>query len=238
VFEILRKLKLNVMGDIGCYTLGALPPLSAMDLCVCMGAGVNAAFGIQQVEKEDAKRKTVAVIGDSTFLHSGITGLLNIVYNNGNTVVIIMDNATTAMTGGQEHPASGKTLAGGSAPKVDFAALAKSLGVENVAVVDPYNLDETRKAIENALEVPGPAVVITRAPCVFLQDKSTFTTVAIDYGECSTCKLCLNIGCPGIEFDPDAGEKGTIIINENLCIGCSVCEQVCPRDAIGEVTGV
>lgn len=234
IFYALNQLKAYVMGDIGCYTLGFLPPLSAMDTCVCMGAGIGNAIGITKVLSPEEKKKVVAVIGDSTFLHSGITGLLDMVYNNVPATVIILDNRITAMTGRQENPASGFTLTGEEAYKVDLPQLVRSLGVKNVRVIDPLNLDETKQVLQEEMERPEPSVVITRRPCVLIKREGVYeggAGVEVDIELCAGCKACLKLGCPAIIWQAD-GKKGKAFIDPQLCTGCNVCEQVCKLNAI------
>ncbi|MEW6574288.1 MAG: indolepyruvate ferredoxin oxidoreductase subunit alpha [Bacillota bacterium] len=230
LFYVLKKLRLNVMGDIGCYTLGSLPPLTAMDTCICMGAGVGMAHGMTKADPETGG-KTVAVIGDSTFVHSGITGLIDIVYNKGITTVIIADNRTTAMTGHQEHPGTGMTVRREPTKAVDFAKLARALGVTRVAVVDPCDLAGTRKAIQHAVKSPAPAVIVARRPCVLLT-RSAPNPPDTRPEACKGCTLCLGLGCPALSLP-----GGRIAINPYLCVGCGLCAQVCRRAAIAKEAG-
>jgi indolepyruvate ferredoxin oxidoreductase, alpha subunit len=223
VFVALRKLKCFVTGDIGCYTLGTLPPLSALHTCLCMGAGIGQAHGINTVFGET---RSVAVIGDSTFIHSGITGLINIAYNGSKSVVVILDNATTAMTGGQEHPATGRTLSGKPARKLSLEGLCRAAGIDNVVVVDPVNLANVETALQEALASDGPAVVIARRPCVLLSRERS-APYSIDAEVCVECGQCLGLGCPAI-----SSEDGRPVIDAGLCTGCGLCAQVCPTDAI------
>jgi indolepyruvate ferredoxin oxidoreductase alpha subunit len=225
VFAALRKLKAFVTGDIGCYTLGTLPPLSALHTCLCMGAGVGEAHGINAVCGE---KKAVAVIGDSTFVHSGITGLVNIAYNNSNSVVIILDNATTAMTGGQEHPATGRLLTGEPASKLSLEGICNAAGIEKVDVVDPVDITATEATIRAAMDHDGPAVVIARRPCVLLS-RDHEPAYEIDEDTCVQCGLCVRLGCPAIGV-----EDGQPMIDAALCTGCNLCAQVCPKDAISQ----
>ncbi|MEW6448092.1 MAG: indolepyruvate ferredoxin oxidoreductase subunit alpha [Bacillota bacterium] len=231
LFYVLKKLRLNVMGDIGCYTLGSLPPLEAMDTCICMGAGVGMAHGMAKADPETG-RKTVAVIGDSTFVHSGITGLIDIVYNRGCTTLIIADNRTTAMTGHQDHPGTGVTVRREPTKAVDFAKLARAIGVTRIAVVDPYDLLSTRKAIQRAVNSSVPAVVIARRPCVLLTRPELKPPVTRAEA-CKGCTLCLGLGCPALSLP-----EGRIAINPHLCVGCGLCAQVCRRGAIAKEAGV
>ncbi len=233
VFHVLRKLRAIVVGDIGCYTLGSLPPLNALDTCVCMGASVSGLLGFTKVLPEKERKKTVAVIGDSTFVHSGITGLVDNVYNRGTGTIIIMDNSTTAMTGIQDHPGTGVTLRGEETHQLDFVKLAEAIGVPHVEVLDPYDLDETERVIRSAMERDELSLLIARRPCA-LMIRLNDPPVYIDQDLCTRCGACLRIGCPAIvEAEPEEGEKkGRITINEILCNGCGICVQVCKFDAI------
>lgn len=228
IFYTLNKMKLIVTGDIGCYTLGAYPPLVAMDSCVCMGASVGMAHGMGIALSQDRrKKKLVGVIGDSTFVHSGITGLINAVYNKGLSTIIILDNFTTAMTGHQNHPATGVTLSGEKTHQLDLAQLCRSIGVKRVKVIDPYDLIEIKSVLKEELAAEEASVVISRAPCVLLR-KSPFhppATLAEEY--CEDCGLCYKLGCPAIE---ESGGKP--IIDPSLCCGCTLCVQVCNLGAL------
>lgn len=227
LFYVLKSLKLNVMGDIGCYTLGGLPPLSAIDTCICMGAGIGMAHGMSKASPDNAAR-TVAVIGDSTFIHSGITSLIDIVYNKGVTTVIIADNQTTAMTGHQPHPGTGQTARGEPTKALDFTKLARAIGVARVKVVDPLDLTATKKAIQRALRVPAPAVVVASRPCVLLSRPGP-NPVPVKPDACKGCKRCLQLGCPALSLP-----EGRVAVNPYLCVGCGLCAQVCPYGAIGK----
>lgn len=234
IFYTLSKLKLFVTGDIGCYTLGALPPLQAMDTCICMGGSIGHAMGIDKALGRENLGKTVAVIGDSTFLHSGITGLLDIVYNRGSATVMILDNRITAMTGRQENPASGRTLRGEETKSVDFTELSRALGVDHVVTINPYDLSEVETVIREEINRPEPSVIISSAPCVLHRTKKKEKTEPLRVAEekCIGCRVCLNIGCPAIEWKPERGKKGQPFINPGLCNGCRVCQQVCKTEAI------
>ncbi|GAV22862.1 indolepyruvate ferredoxin oxidoreductase subunit alpha [Carboxydothermus pertinax] len=225
VFYTLKELKLTVTGDIGCYTLGVMPPLGAIDTTVCMGAGIGMALGMEKASPEFAK-KTVAVIGDSTFLHSGITPLIDMVYNGGKGTILILDNRTTAMTGHQPHPATGQTLMGEPAPQVDFEALAKALGVRRVETVDPFNLKELKKVIAREVAAEEVSVVVVRRECALLPNQSREPLTVIEE-KCTGCQRCLKLGCPAIAFKD---KKATI--DPLLCNGCGVCAQVCRFSAI------
>lgn len=238
VFYTLNQLKAYVTGDIGCYTLGFMPPLSAMDTCVCMGASIGMATGVTKVVSPEEKKKVVAVIGDSTFLHTGINGLMDMVYNNAPATVIILDNSITAMTGRQDNPASGHTLMDDPAHAINFPLLCKALGVKNIRVINPLDLEETRRVIAEEMERPEPSVIITNKPCVLIKRDEIFQkgpTYSIDADKCTGCRACLKIGCPAIEWRPagDGSKKGKAHIDPLLCTGCDVCRQLCNFDAIG-----
>lgn len=227
VFYTLNKLKLTVTGDIGCYTLGALPPLNAIDTCVEMGASLGNAFGMEKVLGEKSDKKIVAVIGDSTFFHSGITPLIDIVYNKGTSTVIILDNRITAMTGHQEHPGTGKTLMGEDTVTINPEDIVKACGVKHVFTVDPYNLKELKKVIKREVERKEPSVIIAGRPCMLLliRKREVGKPFYVDKEECIGCKICLQLGCPAISMK---NEKA--YINEFFCVGCGVCAQLCPKD--------
>lgn len=224
VFYLLKQLKLFVTGDIGCYTLGALPPLDSMDTCICMGASVPMALGFEKAHPELAE-KTVAVIGDSTFVHSGITGLIDIVYNRGTSTVLILDNSTTAMTGHQEHPGTGKTLDRQPTATLDLEALCKAVGVKRTFVVDPFDMAELKEALQREVAAREPSVIIAKRPCVLIV-KQEDPVLTIDHAKCVGCKICMRLGCPAISHD---NKKSTV--NAALCVGCAVCAQVCKFDA-------
>lgn len=233
VFAITNKLKLVVNGDIGCYTLGFLPPLSALDTCGCMGASIGVAHG---ANKAGLQKKNVAVIGDSTFFHSGMPALLNTAYNKSDTITIILDNRTTAMTGHQENPATGKNLAGETASQVDFQKISQAMGIKNTYLVDPYNLKETETALREAMKVDGPAVIVAERACALLPDvRREWVALDIDPVRCNGCGLCFQIGCPAIlrseSFDEKTG-RNLAEIDPLLCTGCEICAQVCARGAI------
>lgn len=229
VFHVLKKLKLHVSGDIGCYTLAAFPPLSSMDTSICMGASVGMALGFEKARGKDFAKKSIAVIGDSTFLHSGITGLIDVVYNQGNTTVIILDNSITGMTGHQENPSTGYTLEGSPTYSVDFEALGKAVGIKRVKTVDAYDIDELEKIVKEETNVEEPSLIITKRPCVLIKRANMIKSpLAIDVDKCTSCKLCLKIGCPAISF-----KDGIMSINQILCVGCELCTEMCKFDAIG-----
>jgi indolepyruvate ferredoxin oxidoreductase alpha subunit len=225
VFSALRKLKLLVTGDIGCYTLGCLPPLSAIDTTFCMGASIGNATGFKKAGED----KVVAVIGDGTFLHSGLPSLMSAVYNQVPTTVILLDNSTTGMTGHQGHPGTGRTLQNAPAPGVDYEALLRSIGVQHVTVLDPWELKEMRRAIKDAHAYPGPAVVIARRACVLLPEEKAKgrTPFWVNEEACIQCDYCMESGCPALVM---AGDYPAI--RDWECIGCAICAQLCPVDAI------
>lgn len=227
LFYCLSKLKVTVSGDIGCYTLGASAPLSAMDTTICMGASVSALHGFNKARGEEAEKKSVAVIGDSTFMHSGMTGLVNIAYNSTNSTVIILDNSITGMTGHQQNPTTGKNLKGDPAAAVNLEALCKALGIQRVRVVDPYCLAETEKAIKEELAVAEPSVIISRRPCALLKYVKHKPSLKVDSEKCKGCKMCMKLGCPAISI-----KDGKAVIDHTQCVGCGICQEMCRFDAI------
>ncbi len=234
VFYALHRLRAVVMGDIGCYSLGAFAPLSAMDTLVCMGASVGNAHGM---EKAGQPGRVVAVIGDSTFYHSGITGLLNMVYNQGTGTVVVLDNGTTAMTGHQQHPGTGHTLSGRETVTSAVEDVARGLGVARVRVVDPYDLEQTYAVLKEEIDAPAVSVVVSRRPCLLAARVKVERTYEVDPERCEACGACLRIGCPAIEVTdvvPAGRKTGKVRISEVLCVGCGMCVQVCKLDAIGE----
>ena len=228
LFYTLKKLKLNVLGDIGCYTLGAAPPLQAMDACLCMGASVSGLHGFNKAGGAEQEKKSVAVIGDSTFMHSGITGLVNIAYNESNSTVIILDNSTTGMTGHQQNPTTGFNLKGDPCTKIDLESLCRAVGIRRVRVVDPYNLAQCEEAVKEELAAEEPSVIISRRPCALLKYVRHPGPIAVDAGKCVGCRSCMRIGCPCISI-----REGKAVIDRTQCVGCGVCQQLCPVDAIG-----
>ncbi len=243
-FSALKKNKVYVAGDIGCYTLGALPPVGMLDNCLCMGAGIGIASGLDRSLGELAEGKAVAVIGDSTFFHSGMTPLLELAYNGGKTTVVIMDNRTTAMTGAQPHPGTGFTLRHDPTPSVDIQKLAESFGFKRIKTLNPYEVRETQKVVKEELEAPEPSLIVAQAPCALLKTDRILPDkpLRIDKDVCKACKACINTGCPALEFvkfeTPPEGDKrkGYSKINEALCVGCRTCFEVCKFDAIGEAS--
>ena len=230
-FMALKKLKVAVTGDIGCYTLGVLEPLNAMDTCICMGASIGNAIGMEKVK--GSERGTVAVIGDSTFFHSGITGLVDAVYNNSNVTVIILDNRATAMTGGQQHPATGKTLMGKDAGVVDIEKLVTALGVKNFRRLDAYDYAAALAMIKEEINNPGPSVILTTRPCVLMPKRIMEEPYVVDLDLCNACGACFRISCPAISAAEET-ERGRpkALIDQSLCTGCTLCSQVCPEEAI------
>lgn len=232
VFYVLRKLKVNVPGDIGCYTLGALPPLESLDTCICMGSGIGHAVGMERADPALAG-KTVAVIGDSTFFHSGITPLIDLVYSGSRATVIILDNRTTAMTGHQDHPGTGLGLQGEKRTPVDLEPLCRALGVRRVTTVDPMNMQKLEETITAELAADEPSVIIARRPCALLERKSTIP-LQVDPQKCSSCAICLGLGCPAIS---GAVKNNPAVIDSALCTGCGLCAQICRRQAITTLEG-
>ena len=226
MFYALAKNKITVLGDIGCYTLGSAPPLTALDSTLCMGASVSGIHGFLAARPEMAG-KTVAVIGDSTFMHSGMTGLVNIAYNATNSTVIILDNSITGMTGHQQNPTTGYNIKGDPAAKVDLEALCRALGIRRVRVVDPYDLKMCEEAVKEELAAKEPSVIISRRPCVLLKYVKHNPPLKVDSEKCRSCKRCMGLGCPAISM------KGKARIDATLCVGCGVCAQLCAFDAIG-----
>ncbi|KAF0218514.1 MAG: indolepyruvate ferredoxin oxidoreductase alpha [Geobacteraceae bacterium] len=236
VFYALNRQKAFVTGDIGCYTLGFMPPLSAMDTCICMGASIGNATGITKVLSPEERKKVVAVIGDSTFLHSGITALLDMAYNKAPATVLLLDNRITAMTGRQENPASGFTLMGEETFQVDFPQLIAALGIKHVRTIDPYDLEETMLVLKEEMEREEPSVIITQRACVLIKRDGVFergTAHGVGIELCIGCKACLKLGCPAIVWQPAEGKKGRAYIDPLLCTGCGVCAQLCKFSAIG-----
>ncbi len=227
MFYTLAKNKITVHGDIGCYTLGAVPPLNALDTTLCMGASISGLHGFNAARGEATEGKSVAVIGDSTFMHSGMTGLVNVAYNATNSTVIILDNSITGMTGHQQNPTTGYNIKGEVAAKVNLEALCKALGINRVRVVDPYNLKECDTAIKEELAVEEPSVIISRRPCVLLKSVKALPSLVVDADKCKSCKRCMGLGCPAISM-----KDGKAVIDNTLCVGCGVCKQLCAFDAI------
>ena len=225
LFYTLKKNKLTVMGDIGCYTLGAVAPLAAMDATICMGASISGLHGF--LKSGGDSKNTVAVIGDSTFMHSGMTGLVNVAYNESNATVIILDNSITGMTGHQQNPTTGYNLKGDPATKIDLETLCHAIGIRRVRVVDPYNLKECDEAVREELAADEPSVIISRRPCALLKTVKHGKPLFVDQDQCKECGMCMKIGCPAISM---IGGKAKI--DNTLCTGCGVCRQLCKFDAL------
>ena len=233
IMHALRELKIIATGDIGCYTLAALPPMQAIDTCIAMGSSIGNALGIEKALQGESSPKVAAVIGDSTFIHSGIPALLDVAYNKGRVMVILLDNRTTAMTGGQDHPGTGITLKGEQGHKLDLSRLCQALGIEKVREVDPYNLRQTRAVLKEELNSSLPSVIITNRPCILLEIGTKREAYCVDAGRCIGCRLCLQLGCPALQWEPDGGKgKGVIRINEISCNACGLCAQLCRQEAI------
>ena len=228
LFSALKPLNVMVSGDIGCYTLGALSPLGMLDTTICMGASVSALHGRNKIRPDEAK-KSVAVIGDSTFVHSGITGMINAVYNQSNSKIIVLDNSITGMTGHQQNPTTGKRIDGEPTTAIDLEALAHAVGIERVLVVDPYDIAGTRAAIKAELEVEAPSLIISRRPCILLKEVKRNPPYHIEADKCMGCKACMRIGCPAISF-----KDGKSNIDFTQCTGCGMCQPLCKFDAIKE----
>lgn len=227
LYYAIKPFKPYVSGDIGCYTLGASAPLSMMDACVCMGASVSALHGFNTARGKEQARRSLAVIGDSTFIHSGITGLIDIVYNKGTSTVVVLDNSTTGMTGHQNNPANGLTIKGDPTSAVDLEALARAVGIRRVRVVDPFDVEGTRKAIGEELEAEEPSLVISRRPCALLKSVKPQPALRVEDAKCVGCKACLTVGCPAISF-----KDGKAVIDSVQCLGCGVCAYACRTGAL------
>jgi len=228
LFYTLGKMGVTVVGDIGCYTLGATPPLSAMDTQICMGASVSALHGFVRA----GGKNVVGVIGDSTFAHMGVPGLIDIGYNGSDSTLLILDNSTTGMTGHQENPTTGVNIKGEKAGKMDIEAMCIACGVERVTVVDPNNLSQCEKVIKEEMAIPGPSVIIARRPCMLLKSSKPNPPLMVDESSCTGCKVCMKIGCPAISMiATDDGTEKKAAINKTLCVGCEVCTQLCKFDA-------
>ena len=225
-FYVLKKLGLVVSGDIGCYTLGAAAPLQSVDTTICMGASVSAALGMAKARGAEFNKKLVSVIGDSTFMHSGITGLVDIVYNKGNNTVIILDNSITGMTGHQNNPTTGYTIRGEETKQVNLIALCKAVGIEHVVVADPFDIKNFEKVVKTEVEREEPSVIIAQRPCALLKSVK-YTGHCKISDNCKNCKLCMKLGCPAISL-----KDGKPVIDETQCNGCGLCINVCPFGAI------
>lgn len=227
MFYTLSKNKCTVMGDIGCYTLGAVAPLSAMEVTACMGASIGMTHGFNKALGEESQGKTVAVIGDSTFMHSGMTGLANIAYNQSNSTVIILDNSITGMTGHQQNPTTGYNIKGDPAGKIDLEALCKAMGIASVRVVDPYDLAQTDAVLKEELAKEEPSVIISRRPCALLKTVKAKPPIKCNPDKCKGCTKCMKLGCPAISM-----KDGKACVDQTLCVGCGVCQQLCAFGAL------
>jgi indolepyruvate ferredoxin oxidoreductase alpha subunit len=229
-FFILNRLRIGATSDIGCYTLGVMPPLEGLDSCVCMGASIGNALGFEKALGEESEERMVAVIGDSTFVHSGMTGLADVAYNKGTTTVIVLDNSTTAMTGHQDHPGTGRTLMGEPTVKLDFIKLAQSMGIRDARRVNAYDVDAVRKAVQEATNTEEPSLLVMQGTCILLDRKKWGPALSVNSDDCTSCGLCLKLGCPAISRDED----GKAVISPIFCVGeaCSMCAQICPVGAI------
>ena len=227
MYYVLKKLGLTVCGDIGCYTLGALPPLSSVDYCVCMGAGIGMAHGMEKARGKDFTEKLVAVIGDSTFIHSGITGMIDVVYNKGISTIIILDNSITGMTGHQQNPTTGFTIKGEPTKNVDLVKLANAVGIERVTVADPFDLENFEKVVKEEVAAKEPSVIISQRPCALLKSVNYGKPCYIDTEKCKNCKMCMKLGCPAISI-----KDNKISIDASQCNGCMLCTNVCKFGAI------
>ncbi|MBR3310510.1 MAG: indolepyruvate ferredoxin oxidoreductase subunit alpha [Solobacterium sp.] len=226
MFYTLKKNRVTVLGDIGCYTLGAVAPLGAIEMTLCMGASIGAVHGFNKILGKESESKTVAVIGDSTFMHSGMTGLANVAYNQSNSTIIILDNSITGMTGHQQNPTTGYNIKGDPAGKIDLEALCRSMGFSHVRVADPYNLAECDRVLKEELDYEGPSVIISRRPCALLKYVKHKAPLKVNPDKCVGCKSCMQIGCPAVSI-----KNGKAFIDNTLCVGCGVCSQMCRFDA-------
>ena len=226
-FYVLKKLGLTVCGDIGCYTLGATPPLSSIDTTICMGASIGAALGMAKARGSEFAKKLVSVIGDSTFIHSGITGLIDVVYNKGINTVIILDNSITGMTGHQDNPTTGKTIRGEATKQVDLELLAKAVGIDRVRVVDPFDVKAMEAAVREEVAADEPSLIIAQRPCALLKYVKYTGRCRVDAKACRDCRMCMKLGCPALTV-----REGRVVIDATQCNGCGLCVNVCPFHAI------
>jgi indolepyruvate ferredoxin oxidoreductase alpha subunit len=229
IFFGLGRHDVVITGDIGCYSLGALPPLSRMDTILCMGGGVSVAHGM---ERAGEPRPVVGIVGDSTFFHSGITGLMDIAYNKGKSTIIVLDNRTTAMTGHQENPGSGKTLMDEPTGVVSIEEVGRAVGMKNIATIDSRNLKQVRATLKEAIESDEPWLIVAKGSCPLYERKNPGDPITIDQSKCKKCKLCLKLGCPAIEKEGNGQDGETIRINELTCAGCTLCLQTCPHGCL------
>jgi indolepyruvate ferredoxin oxidoreductase alpha subunit len=228
LFYTLNRNKCTVLGDIGCYTLGAVAPLSSIEMTLCMGASISGLHGFNKALGKESENRTVCVIGDSTFMHSGMTGLANVAYNQSNSTVIILDNSITGMTGHQQNPTTGYNIKGDPAGKIDLEALCRAMGFRSVTVVDPYDLAQCERVVKEELAAAEPSVIISRRPCALLKYVKHAPPLKVDADKCVGCKSCMRIGCPAISV-----RDGKARIDETLCVGCGVCSQLCRPGALG-----
>ena len=226
LFYTLKKNKCTVLGDIGCYTLGAVPPLSTIEMTLCMGASIGATHGFNKILGKNSENKTVAVIGDSTFIHSGMTGLANVAYNQSNSTIIILDNSITGMTGHQQNPTTGFNIKGDPAGKINLEKLVEAMGINRVKVVDPYNLKQCDEVLKEELKISEPSVIISRRPCALLKYVKHNAPLKVNQEKCIGCKSCMKIGCPAISM-----KNGKATVDSTQCVGCNVCSQLCPKKA-------
>jgi indolepyruvate ferredoxin oxidoreductase alpha subunit len=230
IFALLKTKRVFVAGDIGCYTLAALPPLAALDTCLCMGASLGQAEGMEAVLPAEPRRRVAAVIGDSTFFHSGITPLVDLVHNRAHTLSIVLDNRTTAMTGRQHNPGSGRTLFGAESPAISIAALGRAMGIPEVVETDAYDMQELDATLERLLTVEGPVLLVNKGPCVLLTRTPHGAPLEVDAGRCDGCRRCLMVACPALSL-VGAGKAARAVVDATLCTGCAVCQAFCDRDA-------
>ena len=233
VFSVLNKLKIHASGDVGCYTLGAVAPLNVVDTCICMGSSISALHGIEKAKGKEYLKNWVAVIGDSTFLHTGVNSLMNSVYNQSTGTVLILDNRTTGMTGHQDHPATGKTLKGVETHAVDLVALCKAIGVSDVVEINAFDVVALEKKLKESVNGNTLTVIIAKAPCVLLKGQKFPNVCVVDEGKCKHCNACMKLGCPAI-----SKVNGEIKIDPSACNGCGLCQSYCKFDAIGKVERV
>ncbi len=231
VYSVLNKLKIHAAGDIGCYTLGAVPPLNVIDTTVCMGASISTLHGMEKAKGKEYIKNWVAVIGDSTFLHTGVNSLMNMVYNQATGTVLILDNSTTGMTGHQDHAATGKTLKGEVVPAINIYELCKAMGIEHVVEVNAFDITELEKIVKEEVARDAVSVIITKSPCVLLKGNVFPYKCKPVEEKCKKCGACLKLGCPALTKKPD----GSIAIDDTMCNGCGLCEQMCKFDAIERV---
>jgi indolepyruvate ferredoxin oxidoreductase alpha subunit len=230
IFTLLKTRRVVISGDIGCYTLAALPPLAALDTCLCMGASLGLAHGIERGLPPAGRRQVVAVIGDSTFFHSGLTPLVDLVHNRAHTLTIVLDNRTTAMTGRQEHPGTGRTLSGEASPEVSIAAIGRAMGIPEVVQTDAYDLAGLATELDRLLAAEGPSLLVNRGPCVLLTRQPHGPVLRVDEARCDGCRRCIVVACPALSLAGE-GREARARVDASLCTGCAVCAAHCDRDA-------